>query len=389
MTEKRYNILIAAGGSPQYQTVTTHINNLIGIFTRLSQNVYLLSSYDKDLINLKKSEIFTIQTFHSGPGQFVKNQFLELKAMYKIFKNQKIEVVFFAFGQDLQLIPVLFSKIMGKKIILRSDGRPSLVIEKYLEDQSVFKRYFFRVIEYMNYKLVDILASECNYMIKENNQDRLNNCIVANLPVDIDFFNFKIPFKNRKYDLGYIGQLHKLKGIMKFIETIPLIVNNNNNISVIIGGEGDLKEEIIQFIVKNDLERNIHTVDWIQHENLPEYLNSIKIFVFPSSKEGLPNTILEAMACGTPVVASQVGGLAYLVQDGVTGFTVPVEDPQALADRLMSLLSDPELRLKMGEQAFTYAQGYAWERIAQRLVSVYAELCGEVTGSLPGANPGL
>jgi D-inositol-3-phosphate glycosyltransferase len=77
------------------------------------------------------------------------------------------------------------------------------------------------------------------------------------------------------------------------------------------------------------------------------------------------------MACGTPVVASEVGGLAFLVQDGVTGFTVPVDDPQALADRLALLIQDPRLRERLGEQAHTVAQQYAWENIAARMLALY------------------
>ena len=77
---------------------------------------------------------------------------------------------------------------------------------------------------------------------------------------------------------------------------------------------------------------------------------------------------LEAMACGTPVVASQIGGLAYLVQDGVTGFTVPVDEPEALANRLTALLLDPNLRQRMGKQAVRVAQDYAWDKIAISVV---------------------
>jgi D-inositol-3-phosphate glycosyltransferase len=83
---------------------------------------------------------------------------------------------------------------------------------------------------------------------------------------------------------------------------------------------------------------------------------------------------LEAMACGTPVVASQVGGLAFLVQDGVTGYTVPVDDPAALADRLAHLVSDQDLRRKLGEQAANLAQQYSWGVIAERVLGVYKEL---------------
>jgi D-inositol-3-phosphate glycosyltransferase len=83
---------------------------------------------------------------------------------------------------------------------------------------------------------------------------------------------------------------------------------------------------------------------------------------------------LEAMACGTPVVASQVGGLAFLVQDGETGFTVPVDDPNALAERLTELLENPDLHQRMGKCAVEFAQDYAWEVIAKRIVRLYNDV---------------
>jgi D-inositol-3-phosphate glycosyltransferase len=85
---------------------------------------------------------------------------------------------------------------------------------------------------------------------------------------------------------------------------------------------------------------------------------------------------LEAMACGTPVIASEVGGLAYLVLDGETGFSVPDGDPDALCDRLGSLLGDADLRQRMGERAAVYARDFDWKLIADRIVEVYQELAG-------------
>jgi len=83
---------------------------------------------------------------------------------------------------------------------------------------------------------------------------------------------------------------------------------------------------------------------------------------------------LEAMACGTPVIASQVGGLAFLVQDGVTGFSIPDDDPSALAEKLSQLVCNPDLRNQLGAQAAKYAREYDWEIIAQRISNVYHEL---------------
>jgi D-inositol-3-phosphate glycosyltransferase len=83
---------------------------------------------------------------------------------------------------------------------------------------------------------------------------------------------------------------------------------------------------------------------------------------------------LEAMACGTPVVASQVGGLAFLVQDGVTGYTVPSTDVEALADRLTKLIEDPDLRTRLGDQAAALAQEYSWDIIAENILTHYQEV---------------
>ena len=94
----------------------------------------------------------------------------------------------------------------------------------------------------------------------------------------------------------------------------------------------------------------------------------------PSHYESFGMVALEAMACGTPVVASQVGGLAYLVQDGVTGYTVPSSDVEALAGRLGDLILDKTLRETLGEQAAQLAQDFSWEIIARKIRDQYQEL---------------
>ncbi len=109
-------------------------------------------------------------------------------------------------------------------------------------------------------------------------------------------------------------------------------------------------------------------------DTLPYYYSAAEVLVMPSLYESFGMVALEAMACGTPVIASQVGGLAYLVRDGETGFTIPDNDPDALCEKLTLLLGNPDLRSTMGLRAVTHAQDYAWERIAAQIVDVYREL---------------
>jgi D-inositol-3-phosphate glycosyltransferase len=109
-------------------------------------------------------------------------------------------------------------------------------------------------------------------------------------------------------------------------------------------------------------------------DTLPYYYSASEVVIVPSHYESFGMVALEAMACGTPVVASQVGGLAFLVQDGVTGYTVPDGDPAALCGRLEKLLGDAELRQSMGQRAAEVARGYDWEKIAGQIVGVYEGL---------------
>ena len=106
-------------------------------------------------------------------------------------------------------------------------------------------------------------------------------------------------------------------------------------------------------------------------DSLNDYYASAQAVIMPSHYESFGMVALEAMACGTPVIASEVGGLAFLVKDEETGFHVPDRDPEALCDRLQRIITDPALRQKLGSQAAAYAKAYAWPLIAERIVKVY------------------
>ncbi len=97
----------------------------------------------------------------------------------------------------------------------------------------------------------------------------------------------------------------------------------------------------------------------------------------PSHYESFGMVARESMACGTPVIASMVGGLIQLVEDGVTGYHVPVDDPVALSQRIEGLLNDKALRYRMGHDAFAFAKKYGWENILDRVLHLYRDLIGD------------
>jgi D-inositol-3-phosphate glycosyltransferase len=107
---------------------------------------------------------------------------------------------------------------------------------------------------------------------------------------------------------------------------------------------------------------------------LREYYAAAETLIMPSDYESFGMVALEAMACGTPVIASAVGGLAFLVRDGVNGYHVPVREPQALAEKICAVLCMPEQRAILGANAARDAAEYDWARIADRLLSEFGRL---------------
>jgi D-inositol-3-phosphate glycosyltransferase len=109
-------------------------------------------------------------------------------------------------------------------------------------------------------------------------------------------------------------------------------------------------------------------------DTLPYYYSSADVLIMPSYYESFGMVALEAMACGTPVIASQVGGLPFLVKNGKTGFVIHEKDPEAIADALLRIMTDANLKNQLGSNAAEYALDYSWSLIAQRISREYSSL---------------
>ena len=192
----------------------------------------------------------------------------------------------------------------------------------------------------------------------------------------------------------FVGRIEPLKGLDVLLEALSLMRRNsvddeNEFCLVVIGGDPEEGAEndnielarIMALSEQYGLKEFVTFLGKRSQDSLPYYYSAADAVVVPSQYESFGLVALEAMACGKPVVASQIGGLAYLVQDGLTGFTVPVDDPAALADRLTALLRDQDLRERMGKQAGKVAQDYAWDKIANKLLPVYEDLLAVPAGN--------
>jgi starch synthase (maltosyl-transferring) len=154
--------------------------------------------------------------------------------------------------------------------------------------------------------------------------------------------------------LGLIGRLHKQKGHIVLLKALPRVLAQAVNTHVIFCGEGE--EEARLKVAAQDLgiARHVHFIGLI--ENAYQMLSQIDIVVVPSLWEGMPNVVLEAMAAGRPVVASNIAGLDEVVVAGETGLLFKPGDPHGLADALLKLIQDPSLVNRMGRAGYELVQ---------------------------------
>jgi D-inositol-3-phosphate glycosyltransferase len=187
--------------------------------------------------------------------------------------------------------------------------------------------------------------------------------------------------------LLFVGRIEPLKGVETLFEAVAMLRDRgvcecSQMCVAIIGGdpsstaamqnaEMERLKVLRQELGIADLVTFLGAMD---QDALPDYYAAAEVVTMPSHYESFGMVALEAMACGTPVIASEVGGLAYLVRDGETGFHVPDRDPVVLADRICDIITDPLLQQELGEQAARHAQNYAWPLIADKIQAVYSEV---------------
>jgi glycosyltransferase involved in cell wall biosynthesis len=181
------------------------------------------------------------------------------------------------------------------------------------------------------------------------------------------------PFPPGTRVLGTVGHLAGHKGHRYLLDAMQLIVQEEPSVGLAIAGTGDLRAELEAQAEALGIARQVCFTGF-RHDIL-SLIRCFEIFVFPSNLEGLGTSVLDAMALGKPVVATQAGGIPEMVQDGVTGLLVPPRDPKALAQAILQLLRQPVLATRFGEAgARRVQQHFTSERMALQTMQVYHQL---------------
>ncbi len=218
---------------------------------------------------------------------------------------------------------------------------------------------------------------------------------IAVIPPGVDLCHFRPqPRVEMRRQLGlpldqkialFVGRIEPLKGIDTIIQATRLLCDQSPSLAdqltvAIVGGSPwavQLDAEMARLQALRSelgLERTVRFVGARQQSVLPDFYSAADVVLMPSHYESFGMVGLEAMACGAPLIAARVGGLAHLVKESKTGFLVPPRAPGELANRMNLLLSDELLRWEMGKAARKEARRYGWRIIADRMLALYTSV---------------
>jgi len=325
--------------------------SVIKLYMDYGLNITNLSSY-KDGSNLVKLFVYFL--------------FLS-KFVFILFTDKNVKIVHIHTASKVSFfrkyIALSIAKLFGKKVIFNI--HPISFATFYYNSNYFVKR------------LIEDSLAKCDLVlvlseiIKSKIADICKNCKIEILynPVVIKELNVREP---EIIKVLFLGKLCKEKGIYDIIEAAKYI--KNSNVEINLYGDGNV-EEFGNLIADNKLQNKIKIMGWISGTEKEQAYKNSDICILPSYNEGLPMSILEAMAVGLPIISTPVGGIPEAVEDCVNGFLIQSGDYVALAEKIDLLAGSNSLRTQMGEQSYKLAkEKFDIELIIKQLQNLYNKM---------------
>jgi glycosyltransferase involved in cell wall biosynthesis len=360
-----------------------------GISTHVQYLTKYLSSF-KDL-NL------VLVTFGEKNSTYKKNgmEYVELKRMkfgkifypFEIFYDLfRLERIIKKINPDLIHIQStspnfsLFGMYMKKKypILITLHGYFNKEYKVHTGWRKIFYRLFCVPIERFALSKIPYIIVLCPQIKNMINKITRSKIFTISNGIDLDYIQTINAYEKKDYPtIFFLGYLTKGKGVEDLIKAVQLVKIKVDNVKLYIGGIGPYMAKLKELVQDLNLKGNVTFLGLLNDEEKFAYMKSMDIFVLPSHWESFPIVLLEAMACGKPIITTDVGGNPYAVTNEVNGFLVRPGEPQRIAEHLIYLLNDRNLLNKMGQESKKSSMDFNWENIAQQTRDVYKKIIRE------------
>lgn len=250
------------------------------------------------------------------------------------------------------LVGVIVAKFVRKPVFITSHG---MDINNF-ENSSFFKSLIAFSLKNCSSSIAvsnDLAGKMTSLGINQGKIMVLKNAIDVNRFKYINNKNLRLSYCFDENDiiLLFVGYLDVFKGVFEILDAFYEISKENKNIKLIMVGTGPKDKELKKIVSQLDLEESVTFTGKVLHEEIHEYYQMADVFVLPSYSEGLPLSILEAMASGTSVIASDVGGISEVIEDCENGLIVPPKNKKLLKEKLLVLIDDAKLREEFAKRS--------------------------------------
>ncbi len=265
----------------------------------------------------------------------------------RLLRKHRIDIVHTHNTQPM-IDGVIGSLLAGVRTIIHTDHARSFPDKKrYMVAEWFLSHFVFRVVG---------VSEHTAYNLHRYERISTKKIAVIYNGIDAAIRTLSVDLQKKRTELGIEGngpviglgvRLSQQKGISFLLDAMPRIVEQYSGITLVIAGSGYLENELKEKTATLNLQRNV--IFGGLRTDMQEVIRLFDCYVLPSLWEGLPMVLLEALAIGCPIVATDVGGNSSVIHSGVNGILVKPEDPTALADAVISILSDPAMQRKYSE----------------------------------------
>jgi glycosyltransferase involved in cell wall biosynthesis len=288
---------------------------------------------------------------------------------------------------ELEVMPLLVAKLFRKKVVMVQGGTYKKTFEAIYSKRWLglgkiipgIAGLLARVTHGLADGIVVDTQDEAKFFGLSRYKGKILVCGIAYM--DTDVFQVTRNLEDRRKVVGYAGRFSPEKGVINLVKAIPLMLEEQPDMEFLMCGDGPLFAEVKKEIEVGKTTKKVTLTGWVPLERIPEYLNQMQLLVIPSYLEGLPKILMEAMACGTPVLATAVGGIPHLIRKEETGFILKSNSPEHIAEGVIMTLHYPKLHdiaetaHRLIESRYTYEFVVkSWENALQQLMKRGNEL---------------
>jgi glycosyltransferase involved in cell wall biosynthesis len=317
--------------------------------------------------------------------------FSELLYTFFIVFKEKIDVINSHWLLPQGLVGAICRKIMGTRHVLTVHAAGLFAIERLpfkAKISSFITKNSDKIIvvsTYIGKRLIDLIPIDL--------KEEVNHKIIIS-PMGIPMQKYKNISGNKRhlklkygissdFTLLFIGRLSEKKGVSYLIEAISNIILHFD-VTLIICGDGPLRNKLEKIVKKKRLEKYVRFAGYVSISEKVDYLFLSDILIVPSivtekgDTEGLPVVVLEGMVSGIPIIVSDVSGISDVIKNGYNGYLIEQKNPKKIAEKVMFLLKNKELRIKFSENALKESKKYDWDLITKKYINIFTEIMSNI-----------